>query len=275
MVSWWGDSAAALRWVEGLASVGMAVASAEALVKPETMRDEGLCSWRTHQLANRIFVSEGFARTAGWVLEYPRVMGLMAARLIAALVLIAPWGAEPVRAVLCGLMVVASLLLAVRSTYGRDGADQMLFLVFLTLAIVHAVGTDEGRAVGLWFLTGQLCLAYVTAGIAKLVSPVWRGGQALTGIFGTSIYGHGTMRRWMMRSPLMARLGCWSTIGFECAFPLVLVGLGPLTWALIAAGVGFHLAAAVFMRLNTFWWAFLSAYPALWFCLGQAGVAPR
>jgi hypothetical protein len=49
----------------------------------------------------------------------------------------------------------------------------------------------------------------------------------------------------------------------ECGFPLVLVASRPLRRAMLAGGLLFHAAVALLMNLNTFFWSFAAAYPAL------------
>ena len=57
----------------------------------------------------------------------------------------------------------------------------------------------------------------------------------------------------------------WSVIGFECLFPLA--WFDPrLCLLLMAAGAGFHLLNSYVFGLNRFLFAWLAAYPALWFC---------
>lgn len=53
-------------------------------------------------------------------------------------------------------------------------------------------------------------------------------------------------------------------IGFEIAFPLVLVVPKPLIIALLFTGVAFHLSCAIIMGLDRFVWAFCGCYPAVW-----------
>jgi uncharacterized membrane protein len=263
------DSQTAINLVERLAAVGIAIASLESLVRPETMSDTGLCSWRVHQLANKWFINPYFQRAVGWFLEYPRVLYLIAIRFVFAIALVVGLSrSNVVGAILATVIVIVSFLLTVRSTYGRDGADQMLFLTFITLAIAHSFGSPIARHLALWFLTMQLCLSYFTAGIAKLSSPIWRGGAALPGIFGTDIYGHKWVRLLFDRYPILTKAGSWSIISFECTFPIILLGFPLLTVTLLCAGTAFHLSTAVFMRLNTFLWAFIATYPAVMYCSG-------
>lgn len=54
----------------------------------------------------------------------------------------------------------------------------------------------------------------------------------------------------------------WGTILAEALFPLLLLAPPAVLGSVLAGFFVFHLAAAVFMGLNTYPWAFLAAYPA-------------
>jgi hypothetical protein len=112
--------------------------------------------------------------------------------------------------------------------------------------------------VGLVFIACQFILAYLTSGIAKLISPEWRSGQALEGIFGSVGYGVDWLARGMTWRPL-ALLGCWAVIVLEASGPLVGV-TGEIQLLVFAAGaLAFHIATAWVMGLNLFFWSFAAA----------------
>jgi hypothetical protein len=76
--------------------------------------------------------------------------------------------------------------------------------------------------------------------------------------------------RAVLSRPGPARLAAWAMLGFECGFPLALVD-PVLCGALLAAGACFHLANAIAFGLDRFLWAWLAAYPALLYWVGQRG----
>jgi len=110
------------------------------------------------------------------------------------------------------------------------------------------------------FIAAQLALSYVAAGIFKLISPVWRSGEALPGILNT--YGHGVAwashvvgrRKWI------GFAAGWLVMLFELIFPIVFVAPPSLVAVLLAAGFAFHLGCAVLMGLNSFLWPFPATY---------------
>ena len=89
----------------------------------------------------------------------------------------------------------------------------------------------------------------------------------MPGIAATEIYGDALASRVLAAHASTATALGWSVIALETAFPLALLGT-PLTAMLLAGGLAFHVGGAVFMRLNTFLWAFVATYPAILFSAG-------
>jgi hypothetical protein len=264
------DGGAILALTVRLASVGMAISSLELLVQPAILRDTGLASWKVSQLATGWLAGSRFATLFGWMLAYPQVRLLLATRLLLTGVVF--WTA-PDALVLGGVAAVGvgvmSSLMVLRCSYGHDGADQMLTLIFYAEGVAVLTRTTFAVEAALWFIALQACLSYFTAGVAKLQSPEWRAGSALQGILSTNIYGHPWVRQVFRRGSVLSLGGCWITVVFECLFPFALLGWPYLTIALLTVGLAFHVGNAFIMRLNTFLWAFCATYPAVWHCASQ------
>jgi hypothetical protein len=145
---------------------------------------------------------------------------------------------------------------------GGDGAEQLTTLT-LTAALLAVVPVPSERRVqiAVAFVAMQLMLSYTTAGVAKLLSPVWRRGDALAGILDTETYGHPAARAVLHRFPSVGAVLGWLVITFECGFPLLLVGPPWLAVGAVAVGLAFHVGCAVVMGLNSFLWAFPATYP--------------
>lgn len=155
-------------------------------------------------------------------------------------------------------------LLAWRQRYGEDGADQMNLIVAVTLVLtVGPFQSVPALQLGLLFVAAQLVLSYTSAGIAKLISPVWRSGQAVGLVVNTASYGSRQSGAALKRLPWVGRVLTWSVIVFEMSFLLALFLPWPWVAIPMALGVFFHMSIAVVMGLNNFVPAFLSAYPAL------------
>ncbi|MEL6536471.1 MAG: hypothetical protein AAFQ98_13730, partial [Bacteroidota bacterium] len=66
--------------------------------------------------------------------------------------------------------------------------------------------------------------------------------------------------------PKVQQVLTWSTLLFELLFPLFLFTPYPYAWVFLAEGVLLHGSIALLMGLNSFFWAFIATYPALWVC---------
>lgn len=242
----------------------MAICSLEYLARPGLLSDSALSSWLVSRTSHRWFNLPVFRYTLGLLLSYPRILALVTLRLACVIAFLA--GPPPVRAVTAAIIAVSSVLLAARAPFGTDGADQLLYMTFTAFALAYGLGTDRARQLVLWFLAAEVALAYFTAGTAKIISRTWRSGDALPGIFATTVYGDEWVGRLLAGKRRLGLMLGWSVILLECTFPLALAGIMPLTYVLLSLGAGFHIGAAVFMRLNTFLWAFLATYPAVLYC---------
>src|SRR5215475_15901495 len=134
----------------------------------------------------------------------------------------------------------------------------MSLITFIAIAIHKLFPADIHIAqASLWFGAIQGCHSYFVAGIAKVVSPVWRRGEAVRRILGTRTYGSRRSASLVSGRDGVCLALSWVVMLFESAFPLALVS-GRLGFAVFAVvGVTFHLVNAVNMGLNTFVWAFL------------------
>ena len=86
----------------------------------------------------------------------------------------------------------------------------------------------------------------------------------MAGILSTEGYGSPGLANLLAGHPQLDRLLCWSVIGWEIAFPLVLVAPKSLMIVLLSIGVVFHVSCAIMMGLHRFVWAFCGCYPAVW-----------
>lgn len=163
---------------------------------------------------------------------------------------------------LCGYVLGVRLLLGLRLSYGLDGSDQMHTIVWSGLLVFLASPSASIKDLALAFIAAQLLLSYLTSGIAKLLSPIWRSGRAVGLIVRTESYGHknayGLIERLHLSGPLSR-----GTILLEVVGPL-LVLMGPrATMVFVVCGVMFHLGSAILMGLNSFVWSFIACFPAV------------
>lgn len=161
---------------------------------------------------------------------------------------------------------IANLVVGVHTPAGQDGADQMASIVLVACAIGLTPGLKPVVGVAaVWFIALQSCLAYATAGIAKLVSREWRSGEAALLVFRTSSYGTRWIRYAMSRYHFLPMVMCFAVIAGECLLPVMVFLGGPFLLVALAWGVSFHVAVVAVMRLNTFVLAFPATYFALYF----------
>lgn len=182
-------------------------------------------------------------------------------QIVAAVVLVAV-GPMPVLG-RCALVVLlfTTLMIRRRKIIGGDGAEQMSDIVLISAALaLLPVPGDARIALAVIFIAAQAVLSYFTAGVAKLISPIWRRGDAMPAILGT--YGHGLapVSRLMSSRPALGFVLGWTVILFEVSFPVVLVAPQSVSVAVLGVGLTFHLVSAVLMGLNSFVWPFPATY---------------
>ena len=188
------------------------------------------------------------------------VLAVIALRCLCAALLSAGW---PAPALVAAVLAAMSMSVIARRTYGLDGADHMLLVVLVALALAYSTGSGTARAVVVWLIAGEAALAYTTAGIAKLIAPGWRDGTFLPQILHTKIYGCPPLAAALSSRPAAARVACNTLLFWECTFPVALIAPRPVALAYVAAGACFHVTTALVMGLNTFMFSFLAAYPCL------------
>src|SRR5262245_57802935 len=107
---------------------------------------------------------------------------------------------------------------------GGDGAEQMATLTLFACSVAVLPGLNHtATTFAVWFIAGQSILSYVTAGIAKVISPTWTRGSAISLIMSSEAYGQPWVSAVLKAHPRLARLLTWSVVLFECSFPLILV----------------------------------------------------
>jgi hypothetical protein len=165
---------------------------------------------------------------------------------------------------LLGLIVVTSLLLAIRNPIGNDGSDQMSVIISISLFIAFLFHDTKIAAVSLYFIAAQSILSYVIAGSAKMLSKKWQSGAAVFQIMNTESYGSERIARYLQRStPVISAVMAWNVMLCEASFFTVVILPYPYFFIFLFWGLIFHFYNAVIMGLNNFFWVFLSTYPAI------------
>lgn len=243
-----------------IAAVAQAIAAVEGLVKHRQFGDDGLL---TGQGATRSGLLPTKVRTA--LDTHAGAIGIHAVALAGALTQLT---ASPRRRRLHLLAAATSLasnkLFETRNPYGRDGADQMLGVIY-AYRVATALVPDASRSDDLFLraVNAQTTVSYATAGLAKAISADWLSGSALELIMRTNAYGSTPLAAEIVKRTWASRALSWTTIAWETSYPLVY--LLPTREARLALwGIkGFHLGIAYTMGLPRFFWAFGAAHQAV------------
>jgi uncharacterized membrane protein (DUF485 family) len=250
-----------------LASAGVFIASLELLTLKGEFEDGGLLSWNVLQTVSTATLSIGTGRSGQLISHRFFVPAVTGVRALAALILIFSNNNYALSTACLFVIIAASIVMFWRAPLGLDGSDQMLLITFVAVAIYKLFPRDVHVAqASLWFIAIQGCLSYLVAGIAKVISPVWRSGEAVRRILGTRTYGTSRSASLVSGRDRVCVALSWLLMLFECTFPLALA-FGRTGFTVFAVlGVFFHITNAVVMGLNTFVWAFVATYPAILFC---------
>lgn len=248
--------------VQCLACIPVIINVAQVLYKRRQYSTDGLYNYEVLKTTYRWLVQGWLAILLHPVLRYPGYLYLLAIQALAAFLLLShlvvTWSL-----VLILLILVIHLLSRLREQFGINGSDQMQVIIFTCLAIFYLSPDPLVKQCCMLFICFQTFLAYFTGGAAKLLSAVWRGGTAVASILNTKSYGMAAFSHVLLEHAFLARLLCWSTIIFECMFPLLALTDLRVCLFLLFAGCLFHIATALCMGLNDFVWTFIATYPAV------------
>ena len=254
----------ALRETELLISAGIILSSLESLVRPQDVEDDGLISWRIGRTRSKRMARGKTGQLFDKIFTSPGIQVLTSLRLTASTLVALPGTNRQTKAAAMTFLAVSNVLMQLRSNYGADGSDHVNLVVCAAVAASKFFPDDEkARKACTAFIAGQSVVSYFAAGLAKAVSPYWRDGSAMQGIFRTKTYGQKHVGELLKKYPWLARLGGWGVWVGEMLFPLALVAPKPIAAGLLGTGVSFHAGNAAFMGLNRFLWAFSATYPSV------------
>jgi hypothetical protein len=249
-----------LRATLAIAATGGFVSSLELLAIRDAFRENGLLSWRVVRLDRPKVM--GLLGIFGFLMKWPGIQALIAARSVAALVCAIWCMRGPAPLSLIAVYMVLGFLLTLRAPLLVDGAERMMNVAVVTCFLAGCVGGEPAGRIGLCFLAAQLSLAYSTSGIVKIGVSGWKRGRLPREILSTVSFGRGNLHASLSLRPHLGRSLALGLIVGE-----LLWGFAPwvpprLAFSLIACALLFHLTAAAVMGLNTFLFAFTAAFPA-------------
>jgi hypothetical protein len=238
------------------------LSAAEWLANLSLFRVNGLLSWDVLRLRPRLVRSTGMQRVLYSNISLVMVICGRAIAAVALMTTSARWWDFPCSS----FLLISCFYVSRRTIFGSDGSDQMGMVIAAGVVVMSAgiVLKDSDLAFcGVFAIAGQAALAYVVAGTAKLVSPVWREGRALSRVMKTQTFGHPLAARIAENRPALCRSLCRTIIVTEMLFPLVFLLPRSIAIACLACFAIFHFCNAYFMGLNAFVWSFLATYPSV------------
>lgn len=105
----------------------------------------------------------------------------------------------------------------------------------------------------------QLCVAYFSAGVAKIMDPLWLHGQGTYYALSMERFMGTPLNSYLARHKWIDYLSNYGTILFELLFP-VLIWFKKCRKPLLVAGVLFHLCIYIFLMIYSFQIVFLLMY---------------
>ncbi len=191
---------------------------------------------------------------------------LLRLRLACAILLVLTPGMGPFVALLLFVVSTSTLLISMRWRGSfNGGSDSMTFHVSLALFFAAVFAKSQTVALGsLGYIAFHLTLSFFVSGVAKLASPAWRSGHALRQLVTTSNYGPPAIFARLLSQPALSFLLGWLIIVFECAFPFAFFMEGSVMMIIVTA-LFFHILNYCLFGLNRFFFAWLAAYPVLFF----------
>jgi hypothetical protein len=250
--------ALALLWTARLTALALVLQTVELLLLRRSYSDQGVFRWSVLR-AEHAELPVPLRWLFGLLLPYDRFVALLFVRipLAAALGMGQLWAAP--------LLLVSHLAICARfrGTF-NGGSDYMTSVLLLSLTVAACATSPLATKAALAYITVQLVLSYFVAGLVKLRHAKWRNGEALIALLGSARFRASSGMVRLLNRPGVARIVALSLLTFECAFPLALTGARPAA-IFLTLGAGFHLVNARALGLNRFFFAWISAYPALFY----------
>ena len=244
-----------LFFCERLLSIAVALQTIETIQLRRTWSENGIWRWSTLQQRFQNPLYGLFFSTPGFYV-------VLIFRFLCALAI---WF-EP-SPVFSGILFFTSWLISIRwRGLFNGGSDSMTLLVSLGLWGArsfpdHPILMKASFA----YIAVQVTLSYFVAGWVKFINPEWRSGKAMSIFLKTPRYDSPpALIRQVFEHPKMAFTLSWLLICFELTFPLAWAS-PVLCLSFISLALPFHLMVFWIFGLNRFVFAWLSAYPALYF----------
>jgi hypothetical protein len=258
------DVASVARMSGLIAGTGMAISTLEFIANIRQCRNDGLFSWAIWRESK--WSKHPRLRTLTHPLfDFPGVLFVLLVRLslIGGLLYGLSRGTR-LDPVLLTALVATQFYVSFRYPAGKDGSDQMSTIVLVMLCVISWFPARPVIGVAcIVFIAFQAVLSYLTAGVAKLISPHWRSGDIILGVLGTETYGSRFMAGLLRDHTFVRRSMNYATMAFELLIFLALLLPFPWNAYFLAIPLIFHASCSVMMGLNIFIFAFAATFPPL------------
>ncbi len=163
-------------------------------------------------------------------------------------------------------LLVVHLITCIRFRGTFNGGSDMMIVVVLTGLIISLINPGWQKA-GMIYVAIHTLFSYFKAGFVKIKSREWRQGSALKTFLERSPFELiRTIASELKERPLLNLSLCWLVIFFELSV-VFLVLFPQLKIIYLIGALIFHLMIGFGFGLNRFFWAWLSAWPAVFFTL--------
>ncbi len=151
-----------------------------------------------------------------------------------------------------------------KRSISRNGSDQIRILAYVVIIFCFVLEPHYARLLPMYFLGGQILIAYATSGIAKVCSPLWRRGDVLSKVLSTFSFGIPAVAGYLVQRPVLEKALSFAAIAIMIAVPacFFIPAPAPLLVAL-ALMFSFHFSTAILMGLNDFLITFPLGYPGV------------
>lgn len=154
----------------------------------------------------------------------------------------------------------------VKRKVGKDGADQLRMLAFLSFSLCFFASGHFVQILPLFFMGSQLLIAYGTSGLAKVFSVHWRKGHVLADVLNAHSFSSHPFARFLKAHPRVEKFCSHSAIFSMLFVPVAFfIPIPEIFYVALLGVLCFHIANAIFMGLNDFLFTFPLAYPAVFY----------
>lgn len=246
-----------------LSSIGLSISSFEIVYSKEDYSSSGISSWSILRLRSYLLKLPLLLNILDSLFHKNGFLLLIRVRIISLMWLFYSILSDDDIRIPLSIILITILLTNFRSSYGCDGSDQMFTLVFFSTWIASLAGEKSLYSYSLLFIGCQASLSYAVSGVTKAFGEQWRNGVAVKEILNNQTYGNRKVSSLLIDNLWVSGFLSYGTILFETIFPLFLILPTSYLFIALCLGVSFHASIALTMGLNTFFWAFVSTYPAI------------